>query len=268
MESIHESLRVLGLLVQRELYVMRQSWRSIMFSALVFSVLLACASRYFLPLMGMSEECIIPLFLGSFIVSCLSIGYACCLEVAYDLRSPQLIRYYSTLPVPFGCIIGAQVLGIMIRIIVLAIPVLFCGLCIINMWMFLHISWVALLGMIVLAAAFNALFFLILAYQCSIPVLLGNVWPRFLSPLFAFGCALYPWRTVEEHSPFFAQVLLYNPMTYCVEGLRSACLGGSAFLPIARCMQVLFAVNCMLSVVLWFVSVNAVRPVRLKRSSL
>jgi hypothetical protein len=268
MEIISESLQVMILLLQRELYVMRGSWRAIMFSALVFSILLACASRYFLPLMGMSEAHIIPLFLGSFIVSCLSIAYACCLEVAYDLRSPQLIRYYSMLPVHFGCIVAAQVLGIMMRIIVIAIPVLVIGLCIVNSWHMLHISVGAVLGMVSLVALFNALFFLILAYWCSIPILLGNVWPRFLSPLFAFGCALYPWRTVAAHSPLFAQVLLYNPMTYCVEGLRSACLGGSDFLSVARCAGVLVGVNCVLSIALWFVSVWAVNPVRMRKGSL
>jgi hypothetical protein len=266
MEMMRESVRIMMLLLERELFVMLKSWRATLFSAAMFSVLLACAARFFLPLMGMSEVFVIPLFLGSFIVSCLSIGYSCCLEIAYDLRAPQLIRYYSMLPAHFGFIIAAQVLAIMMRIIVLAIPVLMGGLCIINQWHMLNISGGAVLAIISFAALFNALFFLILAYSCTIQILLGNVWPRFLSPLFAFGCALYPWRTVASHSPIFSLFLLCNPMTYCVEGLRSACLGGEHFISVPHCLGFLMGVVSILSGVLWAVSIRAVNPVRMRKA--
>jgi hypothetical protein len=172
------------------------------------------------------------------------------------------------LPIHFGFVVAAQVLGIMMRITVLAIPVLIGGLCIINQWHLLSISLGAVLIMIVLAALYNALFFLCLAYYFSIPVLLGNVWPRFLSPLFAFGCALYPWRTVAAHSPCFSYILLCNPMTYCIEGLRSACLGSGNFLSVTSCVGVLGVVIAVLSVCVWICALRAVNPVLGKRSVL
>ncbi len=263
---MRESLRIMMLLLAREVCVMMSSWRAIMFSAAVFSLLLACSSRFFLPLMGMAESYVVPLFLGSFIVSCVSIGYSCCLEVAYDLKSPQLIRYYSMLPASFGIVVAAQVISIVMRIVIIAIPVLLGGLCIINKWSILAISPLSILSIVVSSALFNALFFLILAYWCSIPMLLGNVWPRVLSPLFALGCVLYPWRTVVAHSPVFANVLLCNPMTYCIEGLRTACLGGDQFLSLTHCMSVLIGVNSILSVIVWIVAVRAVKPVCMHRS--
>jgi len=252
---------VISLLLRRELTVLAQSWQVIAGSTIVFSSMMALSAGYFMPQMGMDSAFAIPLFLGSFLTTCLSLGYTCAIDIGYDLQSPRLALYYYALPVPVWVVIVGLICSLMARMMVVSVPVLLLGLTLIWQWPVFAISWGAAISMVLLCALFNALLFLILAYGCSLSALMGNVWPRFISPLFAFGCVFYTWKPIAAQSWYFSRLMLCSPMTYCCEGLRSALLGGSAYISSSLCIGFLTVLNLCLFLILRRVLVHAINPV-------
>lgn len=86
---------------------------------------------------------------------------------------------------------------------------------------------------------FFALLFLTLSFTYEYKWFLDNIWPRRLSPLFLLSASFFPWYKVKVFSPFFAYLFLPNPITYIIEGFRSALLGSDQYLPFSICITVL-----------------------------
>lgn len=256
---------MLLLLLQRELQVLSVSWKQIVSGAVMNSVLLTLSAAYFMPHMGLPEAGIVPLFLGSFVMSCISVGYNGAIDAAYDIRSPRLTAYYATLPVPFASVVCAQVCVLMLRIAIIALPVLVGGLCLVNRWQVFAVAPLGAVLIFFLSILFNALLFLVLAYWCSIPVLLDSVWPRFISPLFCFGCVFYPWGAFAEKAPGISKIMLLSPLTYCIEGLRSALLGDALFIKWQYCAVLLILFAGVLAGLLWRAMLKALNPVQMTR---
>jgi len=240
-------------------------------SAVMFACMLALVAGYFMPSMGMQVSLALPLYLGSYVVTCISLGYTCSLNAAYDLRSPRLAYYFYTLPVHGLWIFVSLTIASMVHMFVVALPVLFLGcLLLVGQWALFSISWAAALLVMVLSVQFFVLLFGFLTHWCSIPALLGNAWPRFLSPLIAFGCTLYPFKVAYEQCPRLAFFIALNPVTYMAEGLRGALLGPEwAFFSVWCCILVLLSINVFLSCLGWWAVKRRINPVTHdKRSAL
>jgi len=263
--SFTHSLLVMWLLLRREFIVLAHSWKIVAGSTIVFSLMMALSAGYFMPQMGMPIGLAVPLFLGSFLATCLSLGYTGAIEVGYDLKSPRLAFFYYGLPVSLSVVLLGLMCSSMIRMLIISVPVLCMGLLGINQWHLFSVSWSALIVIMLLCAQFNALLFLSLAYGCSLTALMGNIWPRFLSPLFAFGCVFYTWKPVAQKAWLFSRIMLCSPLTYCCEGLRSALLGGDAYLSSTVCIIVLMILNVALWFVLRRLVIRAVNPVVVRR---
>ena len=70
---------------------------------------------------------------------------------------------------------------------------------------------------------------------------LSALFLRVINPIWMFGCYFYSWESLREFSPILAKICLINPMVYIMEGMRSACLGSSGYLPYALSMTVLWS---------------------------
>jgi len=259
--SIIETARIFTFFWAREMRVLSDSWPSVMGSSLTYSCLLALVVGYFMPAMGMPESLCVPVFLGSFFLTALSVCYTCCIEWAYDLRSPKLVGYYYSLPTSFSVITVALITTFMLRILVIATPLLLIGLCLLGQWHVFVVAWPQAIVLFFLAIQYFALLFLSLAYACPLNMLLGDIWPRFLSPMFALGCMYYPWRVASEMCPIVARFMLLNPAVYCSEGFKGALLGGEGYLSTPLCIAVLCVVNFILFYFFRRAIVRAINPV-------
>ena len=56
-------------------------------------------------------------------------------------------------------------------------------------------------------------------------------------PLFIFSPAFFTFKKVITIIPTLAQLMLLNPLTYIVEGLRVALLGSGDYLPLTTCLM-------------------------------
>ncbi len=264
MNQLREGCIIAGLILRRELLVLINSWKEVASSAFIYASLLSLSSGYFMPAMGMPVALCAPLYVGAFIVNSYSVAYTCVLETAFDLRSPKLVAYYYGLPVPFWMVMGARVLGMMVRILAIGVPVLIFGFIIIGCWEYFSVSWIGLAAMLLLTVQFLTLLFLGLAHWMSLPVLLGNIWPRLLSPMAALGCAMYPFRVAAEKAWWLSRLMLLNPMVYCCEGMRAAFFGNDGYLSMSLCAAVLACVNVALWLFLRRAIVRAINPVMMR----
>ena len=68
-----------------------------------------------------------------------------------------------------------------------------------------------------------------------------NVWLRLIFPLWYLGCFQFSWQTLYKISPMIAYIDLCNPMTFIMEGMRSATINSSGSLPFwICCAMILF----------------------------
>jgi len=72
------------------------------------------------------------------------------------------------------------------------------------------------------------------------------MWARRIMPLFIFSPAFFTFKKINFIIPTLAQLMFLNPLTYVVEGLRTALLGGTDYLPLTTClMGIIIGIICM-----------------------
>ncbi len=244
------SLQAFSVLLERE-------WRAICKSlprfiegtiwALFFQVLLL---RFFLPTMGMNPAYKIPLFIGNIIMLCFMLGYQIGISHTLDLDEQKVFVYHSMLPISRSWVVAARVIGIMIRLMMITLPAGVIGLSLVGVQKPLEISFFSAVIMYLLTVLFFSLFFFSLATFFKPVTYFERLWPRFLSPFFAFGSIFYTWGRINNFNPYLGTLFLCNPVTYCTEGLRSAIVSPTEYLPLYWCIPVVF-LSC---VVLFFIT--------------
>ena len=70
---------------------------------------------------------------------------------------------------------------------------------------------------------------------------LSTIFLRYINPIFMFGAYFYSWKDVFALDHLIGYLLLLNPMVYIMEGMRSAALGPTPYLPFWICPLVLWS---------------------------
>ena len=217
--------------MRREWRVFVESWKEAIIDAIFISSVFSLSIGYFLPAMGMPRVMRIPVFIGTIIVFCVSQGFATGLTLTFDFESNRMLQYHASLPTKLWIVGCAYVGGAIMRMILITAPVTLMGLTMLAEWQVFEVSLMHTCVMIALVTLFWSLLFLTLALWCSPHTMMDGLWPRVISPMFAFGCTFFPWKKIAMYSPRIGSCLLLNPMTHCVEGLRSALLPSAEYVP-------------------------------------
>jgi ABC-2 type transport system permease protein len=167
--------------------------------------------------------------------------------IASDLEGDQVITYYLTLPIPSWMIFLRLILYYAINCGILAISVLPIGqLLIWNQFNILDINVGKFIIIFTLTQLFYGAFTLWIASRVRDMTKMGNVWMRFVFPLWFLGGFQFSWQVLVNKWPYFAWLNLLNPLTYIMEGTRAAVLGQEEYLNIWGCagMLALFSLLC------------------------
>ena len=78
----------------------------------------------------------------------------------------------------------------------------------------------------------------------------NDLWPRRLTPLFCIGALFVPWYGVFQFSQKIAWLLLLNPTTYFVEGLRATFIGDGNHLALGYSLPMAFVLIMAASMLL------------------
>lgn len=166
-----------------------------------------------------------------------------------DFTGDRITSYYTTLPMPSWMVLLNYMIFYAFNTMALAILVLpFSKLL---FWHHLDLSHLNVLHYLVILMAtciFYASFTIWLAGLVPNLEKIGNVWMRFIFPLWTFGAFQYSYGVLYDRYPLLARVSLINPFTYIMEGTRAAVLGQEGSLSFWPCvgMTILLSVLFML----------------------
>lgn len=215
----------------------------------IFAVLNMLLFVYLFPVIGMSNDLIGPVFLGSFVSIFFSLGFSMALRIVFDLKYERFIDYQLTLPISLFWLFSSYVIAFFFELFMSTAPILILSLIVLQTKThFMQMNWPLFIFIYILILFFFSILFLAFGILYEYTWFLDNVWPRRLAPLIGLGCVYVPWMKVYHLSTTIGAALLLNPITYVSEGLRSSLLGKGYISPLL-CIAVLM-VSIVLSALL------------------
>lgn len=172
-----------------------------------------------------------------------------------DIENDNIFAYHASLACSLPTVLFAYIFAQTFITLVLSLYVLPLGKIVLwNKLALANISWIPLIGLIIVSCLFFAVFALWISSIIKSTEKIGNIWMRTIWPMWMFGGFQFSYASVFSKWPAFSYVMLINPVTYATEGVRSAMLGGDYLNP-WLCMGVLL----LFSVIFFFDSVRRYR---------
>jgi ABC-2 type transport system permease protein len=237
MNSTLSHARIFLSLLLRDMYILRKRLFGLIIDSIIFLVLYVLMIGKFFPLLGMPQQLIGPIFIGSSTNLTLPFfGFTHALKISADLRFSRFIDYHLTLPLPKKWLFSLYIISFIIETGIISLPLLLIGSYMLSNAITLSHTWVLFLFMYLCALVFFGVFFTWIAFHYNFDWLRKNIWPRRLSPLLNLGTNFVPWTGIHALIPLVSYFLLLNPFTYVMEGIRATFLTGYPFLPAFACI--------------------------------
>jgi len=143
-----------------------------------------------------------------------------------DFENEQTVYYYLSLPIPSWLYVIKNMIYYSIHAIVMGLPILPIGKLILwNSFDLSIICWWQLIIIYILTSMLYATLALILASFAPGIRSMDHLWMRIIFPLWFLGGYNNSWQTTYNLSPYLGYASLLNPITYIMEGCRTAILG-------------------------------------------
>jgi hypothetical protein len=176
--------------------------------------------------------------------------------IIMDIAGERSIGYYLTLPARPWVILLSTACAYATVGSVLSIAMVFLGKMVLFSSINLaSIAWFKLLIIILLGNLFYGMLAMTIAGHVGEVAKIGNVWSRFIFPMWFFGGFQFSWESMYHASMPCAYAVLVNPILYIMEGVRIAILGQEGSLPWAVCVSVL----TVATILCWFVAYNSMK---------
>ncbi len=234
-------------LMKTNFIVFRQTIHDTFINLFIWVLAMATVTIYLLPSFGLEGA------YGSFIIVSMSAGagifeqFSSTAKLVGDFNGDNITSFYLTLPMPSWLVFISYGLFFAMNAAIITAFVLPIGkLC---FWHHLDLSNINLLQYVVmlpLTSCFYGAFTLWLSSRVPTLERIGNIWMRFIFPLWTFGAFQYSYEVLYKQNAYLAYASLLNPMTYIMEGTRAAVLGQEGSLNFWLCagMTVVFTVLC------------------------
>jgi ABC-2 type transport system permease protein len=156
-----------------------------------------------------------------------------------DFEHDRMIDYYFTTPLPswmvfFKTMVFSAIQSLFLAAIALPVGFLFLK----EPLAWGSVSWLNFIAMLVAMSLFYGAFTLFVTSFVKTSDGMGSVWMRIVYPLWFMGGFQFTWYSLKAVFPACAYLILLNPITYIMEGLRAAALGQAGYLPFWVCLQV------------------------------
>ena len=164
-----------------------------------------------------------------------------------DFEGDRSIEYYLTLPTSPSVILASTAFAYACIGTLLSFAVVPLGKIILwDRFEITSIAWFKLAMMIIVANIFYGMLTQAVAAHVGSMRKMGNVWARFIFPLWFLGGFQFSWMAMNKLSEYVSYALLFNPITYIMEGTRAAVIGQDGFLSWWVCVGALsfFSVAC------------------------
>ncbi len=179
--------------------------------------------------------------------------YGSIAKIIMDFAGEQSIGYYLTLPARPGVIILSTACGYACIGTFLSLSMVLLGKIVFySTFNLASIAWVKLIAITILSNLFYGLLAQAIAAHVGQVSKIGNVWSRFIFPLWFFGGFQFAWTTVFASSKLLGYAILANPIMFIMEGTRACIQGQEGFISWWICMGALG----LFTIVTWFVTYN------------
>ena len=233
-------LRTFFALTQRNLKVIVSDAKDICIDGALLAGLNVLLFAYLFPAMGMSEQMVAPVFIGSLLALFINLSFSISIRTVFDLRFKRFIDYLMTLPLSKYWFFACAIMGFFLELFLSTIPLVTCSVVALHGKLpFANTQWLLLGVMYLLSLLILSIFFLACAVSYQYGWFLDNMWPRRLAPVVALGCVYVPWFTVHSIAPAASWIMLLNPLTYMSEGIRASMLGQAGYIDSRICLGVL-----------------------------
>ena len=175
------------------------------------------------------------------------------MSLVSDFEGDRMISYHLTLPIPSWLVLVKTACFYALSAMILTVCVLPMGKLVLwNQFDLSQINYFRLATIVTVTGSFFGIFTLWITSMVTDVAHIGNVWMRFIFPLWFLGGFQFSWKVLHGLFPWFAYINLANPMIYTMEATRVALLGNEpAYLPFWVCVvaiigfKVLFATHAL-----------------------
>jgi len=171
------------------------------------------------------------------------------IDLVADIEGDRIINYYLTLPIPSALVFACKSIYYFIIYATLTCAMLPVGyICLWGALDLAQVSFYKLILAILFQSAFYACFVLWVSSVTPNVALLGNVWRRFISPMWLIGGFQFSWLSLHAALPWLAYCNALNPMIYITESTRVALLGQTGYANFWLCLAVIacFSTLCFI----------------------
>ncbi len=211
---------------------------------------------YVMPAMGVPAAFGLVQFAGVLGSAGMFENYGNIAGIIMDIAGERSIGYYLTLPtrpwvvlLSTACSFALVGMFLTLAMVLLGKVVLFSTLSLAS------IAWGKLLTIVALGNLFYGMLAIAIAGHVGEVSKIGNVWSRFIFPMWFFGGFQFTWYAMHKASAPCAYAILANPILYIMEGLKIAVLGQEGHLPWLVCLGALTA----LTIGCWLLAYNRMK---------
>lgn len=255
------NFRIFINLLRRDVKVILLDLKNIIINTVIISILETLYNGYFLPSVGLPEQFIGAFFLGSTIGTIFSMGHSKLINIKSDLEFSRFIDYQITLPISKFWLFFEYVIAFILYLIANTLPILILTLILLGNIVPLQENFFIFFLVYVISLLFISIFFLLICFSANWKWLLNNTWDRILTPMLHLGCLFYVWHRVYDFSPLIGNILLFNPITYISEGIRSSLLT-NGYIPINFCLAIIIGCIILMSFFLTYAINKLLDPVK------
>lgn len=196
---------------------------------------------YFMPLMGVSNTYGGFILIGAIASFGLFDTIAQVGEILFDIEGEQKITFVLSMPIPTWLVFCQIAVKWAVNNLLLCTPLIFFGkLLLWNSFSLARIDYFRFILIFLTISLFFGFFNLWLIGVIRRIQNLSSLFTRVVNPLFMLGGYFYTWQTCFSFSPIAGYLVLFNPMTYVMEGIRAAALGQKGYLPFWTCFLALW----------------------------
>ena len=225
-------------LIAIDLLIFRQMFMDKFIDLSIWVVLTTVVTSYIMPYFGLANN--FGVFqLGGLIAAAglFEMGNSNVVDLVSDFEGDRIISYNFTLPIPSWMALVSKAGYYFIIYTILALLMLPIGkLCLWNQLELANVDYIKLIGVIFASSLFYASFALWIASIVPNMAKMGQVWTRFIFPMWFLGGFQFSWMASYETIPSFALVNLLNPMIYITEAVRVALMGQKGFINFWLCV--------------------------------
>ena len=230
--NVCKNLVILDLIIFKQMFVDK------FIDLSIWVVLTTLVTAYIMPYFGLAAD--FGVFqLGGLIAAAglFEMGNSNVVELVSDFEGDRVINFDLTLPIPSWLALVSKAAYYFIIYTLLALLMLPIGkLCLWNQFDLTSVDYPKLILAIIALSLFYAGFALWIASRVPNMAKMGQVWMRFIFPMWFLGGFQFSWMANYNTIPSFALANLMNPMIYITEAVRVALLGQEGFINFWLCL--------------------------------